>query len=84
MTDDVRSLGVILLELLSGRRAVDPNRGHPHQDLVAWVGVLAVCPHSTLIHDCTVACLLDHGRVLLAFVTFTERRQWQLWDAWQR
>jgi len=36
---DVHSLGVILLELLSGRRAQDPTANHPQQDLVALVSV---------------------------------------------
>lgn len=34
---DIYSFGVILLELISGRRAIDPDRPAKEQNLVTWV-----------------------------------------------
>jgi serine/threonine protein kinase len=37
---DIYSFGVVFLELITGRRALDSNRPREEQDLVSWVGFL--------------------------------------------
>lgn len=37
LKSDIYSFGVVLLELITGRRAVDPNRPADQQNLVTWV-----------------------------------------------
>ena len=37
MKSDIYSFGVVLLELITGRRAIDPNRPAKEQNLVTWV-----------------------------------------------
>lgn len=39
---DVYSFGVILLELITGRRAIDPTKPIHEQNLVAWVSSMAL------------------------------------------
>lgn len=37
LKSDIYSFGVVLLELITGRKAIDPNRIPGEQNLVAWV-----------------------------------------------
>lgn len=34
---DIYSLGVVLLEIITGRKAIDPNRSRAEQNLINWV-----------------------------------------------
>lgn len=43
MKSDVYSFGVVLLELLSGRPAMDPDRPIEEQNLVQWVSLPRNC-----------------------------------------
>ena len=37
MKSDVYSVGVVLFELITGRRAIDRTRPHGEQNLISWV-----------------------------------------------
>ena len=37
LKSDIYSLGVVLLEILSGRKSIDPNRSRAEQNLINWV-----------------------------------------------
>ena len=42
LKSDIYSLGVVLLEIISGRKAIDPNRSRAEQNLVNWVRDLLI------------------------------------------
>lgn len=39
LKSDIYSFGVVLLELITGRRAIDPSRKPGEQNLVSWVNI---------------------------------------------
>lgn len=45
MKSDIYSFGVVLLELITGRRAIDPNRPANEQNLVTWVRMPYIYRH---------------------------------------
>ena len=51
---DIYSFGVVLLELITGRKAIDHTKPAKEQNLIAWVcpDPLAVCFIYCGIHDC--------------------------------
>lgn len=44
---DIYSFGVVFLELITGRRAIDESRPGAEKDLVAWVSILHLFPLKT-------------------------------------
>lgn len=48
LKSDVYCFGIVLLELITGRRAVDTTRPADEQNLVAWVSIL-ILPLSVLL-----------------------------------
>lgn len=48
LKSDIYSLGVVLLEILSGRKSIDPNRNRAEQNLINWVSYLLIYPYLKL------------------------------------
>lgn len=50
---DIYSFGVVLLEIITGRRAIDYTKSVAEQNLVAWVSFLS------LLYHCHVICFCE-------------------------
>ena len=45
LKSDIYSFGVVMLELISGRKAIDSSRKAGEQNLIAWVGYCSIYGH---------------------------------------
>lgn len=54
---DIFSLGVVLLEILTGRKAIDPSRSRAEQNLVTWVSYLLINCFSSITVLILIVCI---------------------------
>ena len=68
---DIYSFGVVLLELITGRKAFDPTRPSGEHNLVAWVSFLFMSKHC-----------VDHKGFKLKYTKWSQRFSADLGECW--